>query len=73
MTCPQHAPTYLERVQHGGSDAARHAHHAYNREADMVEYEEEEDLPNGDAPRHGLDRSGTAANSTGTTQAAFIF
>ena len=65
VTCPQHAASYMDRSQPGGSDAARNAEQAYNRGSDMGDYEDQ-DLPNGDMPRHrALDRSGGNSNLLG--------
>ena len=58
MTCPQHASSYMDRWQPGGSDAARNADQGYHRGSDMADYEDQ-DLLNGEMPRNrALDRSG---------------
>ncbi|KAL0049732.1 hypothetical protein WJX82_008757 [Trebouxia sp. C0006] len=59
VTCPQHAASYVDRSQPGGTDAPRNPEQGYNRGSDMGDYEDQE-MPNGDVPRHrALDRSGS--------------
>ena len=62
VTCPQHAASYVDRSQPGGTDAPRNPEQGYNRGSDMGDYEDQE-MPNGDVPRHrALDRSGGNGN-----------
>lgn len=68
VTCPQHAASYVDRSQPGGSDAARNPEQGYNRGSDMGDYEDQ-DMPNGDMPPHrALDRSGEISNLLGTVE-----